>query len=234
MEDVEKDGNCLFRALALQLGGIQTNHGNYRRIAGDSIKDNKKAFTSFAIKEEDSDIYVEKILRDTEWDSSIELWALQLASKIEIKIIKYEQRRHDTNPGLLERYLKCSLVVIPSQLEKQIKKKPSKQDSIKPEDKKTIYLAFINENYYTAVVSKNNFIDLPQNGFIFSKTQEEDLENANIKKRVIIPRLTKNGRPDMHCKENKTPKTTSLLDPSITPLINLLSSQSRTQLTLDS
>lgn len=73
MQEVQADGNCLFRAIADQLAGDQNNHDVYRQSIVEYIIKCKDDFAPFIEDDVDFETYVEQMKEDGEWGGQIEL-----------------------------------------------------------------------------------------------------------------------------------------------------------------
>ena len=76
IRDVDGDGNCLFRAVADQIGGNEDNHRHYRKIALRHIRENSKLYSNFLLEDETIDEYVKEMEEDGTWGGHFELAAL--------------------------------------------------------------------------------------------------------------------------------------------------------------
>eukprot|EP01017_Pseudomicrothorax_dubius_P002722 TRINITY_DN1019_c0_g1_i4.p1 TRINITY_DN1019_c0_g1~~TRINITY_DN1019_c0_g1_i4.p1 ORF type:complete len:364 (-),score=120.94 TRINITY_DN1019_c0_g1_i4:702-1793(-) len=87
MRDVDGDGNCLFRSIADQLEGTETNHKDYRMRAVDYMRDNPDDFRPYIDEDEIKwDDYLAKMSKDAEWGDHMELQALSQALRVNIII----------------------------------------------------------------------------------------------------------------------------------------------------
>ena len=78
LQDIEGDGNCLFRAISDQLFGHQHKYKDLRWMCCDYMKDNKELLQYYLDVDEDMgfDDYVNWIRGDTNWGGYFELYCL--------------------------------------------------------------------------------------------------------------------------------------------------------------
>ena len=84
LEDIEGDGNCLFRAIADQLENDEENHRIYRIRAVNYLKKNKKFFEKFIIDDTSFEKYCNNMENCGEWGGNLEIQALHKDLKINI------------------------------------------------------------------------------------------------------------------------------------------------------
>lgn len=94
IEEVAADGNCLYRAVATQLGqsgGNVVQYGEIRRQCADALWENREEYEPFAELGDSNastfEEYVEKVRGSSEWGGHLELRAL--ASALKKTIIVY-------------------------------------------------------------------------------------------------------------------------------------------------
>lgn len=88
LEDIDGDGNCLFRAVSDQLFGHQHRHGDLRKICVDFMADEKDRLQYF-LDEDDMkfDDYVQWIAKDGNWAGYFEIYCLCQLLKINFRLI---------------------------------------------------------------------------------------------------------------------------------------------------
>ena len=88
IEEVLKDGNCLFRALSHQLLNDQDHHQKLRNIAVDFIQQNEKIVKDFLLPEVGDNLhsYISNMIKDGSWGGHLELYALSEALNLTISI----------------------------------------------------------------------------------------------------------------------------------------------------
>ncbi|KAL6572978.1 hypothetical protein OROHE_002454 [Orobanche hederae] len=94
---VTADGNCFFRALADQLEGDEDEHGKYRSLAVQFIKNNREMFEPFVEDEVPFEEYCRFMGEDGTWAGHMELQAASLVTRSNICIhrnISYHDEEH--------------------------------------------------------------------------------------------------------------------------------------------
>jgi OTU-like cysteine protease/RNA binding activity-knot of a chromodomain len=104
--DVDKDGNCLFRAVAYQIYGTVDKHEELRQAVYDYMEHNS-AF--FSIWEEDFDNYVARQRNRNMWGGHVELVAMREMFNVDMQVYDYEHTAKP-KPLDLESDLKLPLV----------------------------------------------------------------------------------------------------------------------------
>jgi OTU domain-containing protein 3 len=81
VREVLGDGNCLFRAFALQHCGDDAKHDEYRSTCCDYLEAHAEEFRNFQVDAEERTFsdYVEEMREDAIWGSQLEISALCLA-----------------------------------------------------------------------------------------------------------------------------------------------------------
>ena len=85
IQNVEKDGNCFFRAVALALGQPENSHNDLRESAARYIENNSQEFTNFS---ENLSFYVRFISQPGVWADNISIQALSDKLGININIYR--------------------------------------------------------------------------------------------------------------------------------------------------
>ena len=75
VNEVDADGNCLFRALSDQIEGSAKHHGKYRDEIVAFMRRDEERFKWFVEDDEDWDDYLVRLGRDGEWGGNLELVA---------------------------------------------------------------------------------------------------------------------------------------------------------------
>ena len=86
VNEMDGDGNCLFRAIADQLDGDENYHALYRADAVASIKERQEEYKFFLDEDEESiDDYCRDMAKDSVWGGQLEINAL--ATRIGFNVI---------------------------------------------------------------------------------------------------------------------------------------------------
>lgn len=91
---MESDGNCLFRAIADQIGGDQSVHSNFRRKIMAYIEDNKDHFKLFLDVDERMNDYLDRMKYGGEWGGHLELFAASQCLGIDIHVHQVDAPRY--------------------------------------------------------------------------------------------------------------------------------------------
>jgi hypothetical protein len=75
VNEMEPDGNCLFRSLSDQISGDAIGHRDLRQRIMDYVETNRDDFEPFMEDDESFDDYVERMREDGEWGGNQELCA---------------------------------------------------------------------------------------------------------------------------------------------------------------
>lgn len=86
IRDVANDGNCFFRAVSDQLYGTEQSHQKLRQRACDYMIRHKESFHHFVDDEQSFDDYVNKMRTDGIWADHLELQAISMACKVNIRV----------------------------------------------------------------------------------------------------------------------------------------------------
>jgi hypothetical protein len=90
--DVEKDGNCLFRALSFTMYGNQTEHISIRNQVVDHIVNNWEQYENFPEKYyNDKKEYETNMKKLGEWASDLELSVANEIFKIKIELYQVKE-----------------------------------------------------------------------------------------------------------------------------------------------
>lgn len=89
LEDIEGDGNCLFRSVSDQLFGNQNRHLDLRRVCASFMSEEKDRLQHFLDVDEDMefDDYVQWIAKDGNWAGYFELYCLCQLLKTDFKLV---------------------------------------------------------------------------------------------------------------------------------------------------
>jgi OTU domain-containing protein 3 len=85
---VEGDGNCLFRALALQLWGDESLWHRSREEIVDYIKEHREHFECFIEDDESFEGYVERMSTSAEWGGNQEIFAAVQLYNVDVTIFQ--------------------------------------------------------------------------------------------------------------------------------------------------
>ena len=69
LKEIDGDGNCLFRAIADQLWGDESEHVKLRSDTANYIEENKEMYKFFIEDDENIDDYIAWIRRNGKWAS---------------------------------------------------------------------------------------------------------------------------------------------------------------------
>lgn len=99
--EVEGDGNCMFRSIAVQLFGMNgvTSHMDIRRRAVQFMVTNREDFEPFLEDDEKWDDYIARMSKDGTWGGHLELTAISRAFEIDITIHHLGQPRFELRTG---------------------------------------------------------------------------------------------------------------------------------------
>jgi len=112
--NITGDGNCLFRAVAHQLKGDDSQFASYRQIAVDYMKLYPERFSFNLRKDQDGSFeqYLKNMEKDGVWGGYLELYALSQALKVQIwlfqeslSVLKIGSPEYDENGSLLNKDL---------------------------------------------------------------------------------------------------------------------------------
>lgn len=93
LKRIEKDGNCLFRAISLSLEGTQENHSRYRKIACDYMENNLTQFyPELSEDESKKKETIRKMRQSGEYGDDNELSAICCALSIRAMVYKLNQK----------------------------------------------------------------------------------------------------------------------------------------------
>lgn len=89
LEDIEGDGNCLFRSVSDQLFGHENKHRDLRRACVEYMADNKDLLQHFIDEDEDLgfDDYLAWIAKDTNWAGYFEIYCLAQLLRVNFSVI---------------------------------------------------------------------------------------------------------------------------------------------------
>ena len=91
---ISSDGNCLFRAIGDQVYGDSNKYQSLRDSVVAYMKQHEEYFTSFIEDDEKFDDYVEKMSKDGEWGSEIELVILSRILVVDIIVHQVDGPRY--------------------------------------------------------------------------------------------------------------------------------------------
>lgn len=86
IRDVESDGSCLFRAISDQLYGTEDHHENLRVKCVRYMCDHEQAFAPFIEDDRSFTSYTAEMSRASVWGGNLELQALSMALKLDVRI----------------------------------------------------------------------------------------------------------------------------------------------------
>ena len=158
-KDLGKDGNCGYRAIALQLYSNENYHNLIRKDVYDYLTLKKDNFVGFNFEYAgnllDANEYIEKVKQDDCWMVDLELSVLNLIYGTTLLVY---QKRNDGTLILLQTY-----------------------GNINDPNKLFLNLCYVNNNHYLVLYEKNND---NENIFANEKFKKENkiLEINNIKK----------------------------------------------------
>jgi len=95
--ETEPDGNCLFRAVADQMCGDAEVHLEYRTIATDFMEKHQNDFKDY-VQNEDISLYIRRMQKPGTWGGFVEISALSLALKVEIKVTTQNKKDYLFSP----------------------------------------------------------------------------------------------------------------------------------------
>ena len=90
VNEVDADGNCLFRALADQVEGSAKHHGKYRDEIVAFMRRDEERFKWFVEDDEDWDDYLARLGRDGEWGGNLELVAAANLRSVNVVVHQLE------------------------------------------------------------------------------------------------------------------------------------------------
>ncbi|CAI0405769.1 unnamed protein product [Linum tenue] len=90
---VTADGNCFFRSLADQLDGNEEEHGKYRSMIVQYIRENRELFEPFLEDDVPFDEYCQQMGKDGTWAGHMELQAASLVTNSNICIHRHMSPR---------------------------------------------------------------------------------------------------------------------------------------------
>ena len=90
VNEVDADGNCLFRALSDQIEGSAKHHGKYRDEIVAFMRRDEERFKWFVEDDEDWDDYLARIGRDGEWGGNLELVAAANLRSVNVVVHQLE------------------------------------------------------------------------------------------------------------------------------------------------
>ena len=162
-KDLGKDGNCGYRAIALQLYSNENYHNLIRKDVYDYLTLKKDNFVGFNFEYAgnllDANEYIEKVKQDDCWMVDLELSVLNLI--YDTTLLVY-QKRNDGTLILLQTY-----------------------GNINDPNKLFLNLCYVNNNHYLVLYEKNN-----DNENIFAnekfKKENKKLDINNIKKKTMV------------------------------------------------
>lgn len=86
IREVEGDGNCLFRAVSDQLLGTESQHEHYRQLSVSQMLAHREDYEPFIEDDANFDEYMSKMRKSATWGGNLELQALSIALKVNIRI----------------------------------------------------------------------------------------------------------------------------------------------------
>ena len=90
VNEVDADGNCLFRALSDQIEGSAKHHGKYRDEIVAFMRRDEERFKWFVEDDEDWDDYLARLGRDGEWGGNLELVAAANLRSVNVVVHQLE------------------------------------------------------------------------------------------------------------------------------------------------
>ena len=139
IQKIEKDGNCLYRAIADQIENNQNEYKTYKEMIHDFIRENADLFQEF-IQNKSVEEYLKETEPEGKWGSEIEIWAFELMFNAEC--ILYQSKQSGNN----EFVFKQGSLFIPQQLSHM--KNTSKNSII-------IQLGFVADCHYVSIRNKS-------------------------------------------------------------------------------
>lgn len=148
--DCEKDGNCLFRAVAHQMWNDVSRHVDLRRDCCDHLLKHQAHFSSFRVGAGGADFsaYVEARRRDGEWGDHVELHALCELLNRDIEVYAFGEERGVQRP---------LHIITPSgrAAEAAPAAAASSASAAAPKPQGVIRLSFHGKNHYNSVVPRH-------------------------------------------------------------------------------
>ena len=100
LQNIENDGNCLYRAIEDQLEGTQSVWEKYKNLVLHHIEENKSLFEGVCkIEYQNVEQYIQKARKTGAWGSEIEIRALERACNLDITLFEVQT---DTKTGVTE------------------------------------------------------------------------------------------------------------------------------------
>jgi OTU domain-containing protein 3 len=102
VNEMEPDGNCLFRSLSDQIAGDASGHRDLRQRIIDYVETNRDDFEPFMEDDEPFDDYVDRMREDGEWGGNQELCAAARLLNRQIIIHQFQAPRMELSPFTTE------------------------------------------------------------------------------------------------------------------------------------